>query len=421
MAETTPDTVYTLRNVPKTYTNFSGIAFPERGQESQTFLKPFIQMGTLAAPLHVKTTTIPLSEIQATTALTTGTVKGMNINIVTTAAMTGAGHVYGLYVTIDTDYKLGGSNTAIYGKLDLSTTGAAHGMASAITAELIVPNSSLSRGALYALELELGAGATSSWGSAGPVAMIYAGFWGTMTQINANAFFMHVVGLTGAAGAMLGANSNTLKVRIGTTTEYLMLSEYEDTLSIGLTGAKKTLVTGVPEIAVWSTSALTSGTQDVVKIDFTQTAAQQTGYIKGIRCTMTSDVKTPGSFNAIKGIVDFSTNGYAWGDAAPLASELTMPNSVASHGTYYGMDMQISIGASSNWESAGPCAFIKFGLLGTPLEFEEEGYLFHLTGFGAATAGEIFDVCTADAASHALKILINTTPYYIMLQDNVDA
>jgi len=60
-------------------------------------------------------------------------------------------------------------------------------------------------------------------------------------------------------------------------------------------------------------------------------------------------------------------------------------------------------------------------MLGTPLEFEQYGYLFHLDGTGAATAGEIFDECTASAASHALKILIGTTPYWIMLQSNVDA
>jgi len=171
-----------------------------------------------------------------------------------------------------------------------------------------------------------------------------------------------------------------------------------------------------PMAQMYVTSALTAGTIDLFKIDFTQTAAQQSGYIKGIRCTMTSDVKTPGSFNAIKGIIDYSTDGYAWGDCAPLASELTVPNSVAPHGAYYGIESQIAIGASSNWNSAGPCAFMHFKANGTVLQFEQNGYLFHFDGIGAATAGEIFDTIGSATPTHELRILIGTTPYFIMLQ-----
>ena len=263
----------------------------------------------------------------------TGAVRSMVIEQTMTTAAT-ASQVEALRVEITSNVKTGAWANAIMAQIDYSTSGAAHGMAATICAEMVPPNSSLARGALYALDLEFGCGASSTWASAGPVAFIKFENWGTAAHFSANAFFFHLAGETGAAGALLGANSNTLKVRIGTTTQYLVLSEYEDTLSIGLTGAKKTLVTGVPEIVVWSTSALTSGTQDVVKIDFTQTAAWQTGYCKGLRCTMTSNVKTPGSFNGLKGIIDYQTNGHPHGDCAPVASELIPPNSSAVRGTF---------------------------------------------------------------------------------------
>lgn len=174
-------------------------------------------------------------------------------------------------------------------------------------------------------------------------------------------------------------------------------------------------------IQIHLTSTAASGTMDVVQISYTQSTAQTSGYIKGIRCTMTSNVKTPGSFNAVKGIIDYQTNGYAHGDAAPLAAELTMPNSQATRGTFSAIEAQIAIGASTNWDSAGPLSFLRLKVNGTVLKFEEEGFLLSLQGIGAATAGEIFDTCTAAAASHALKILIGSTNYYILLQDNVGA
>jgi len=192
--------------------------------------------------------------------------------------------------------------------------------------------------------------------------------------------FFELTGSTAGSGNLLGASQNTLKVCIGTTDQYLFLSEYEDTISIGLTGAKKTLITTVPEIVVWSTSALTSGTQDIVKIDFTQTAAVTSGYIKGLRCTMTSNVATPGSFNGLKGIIDYSTNGYPHGDCAPVASELIPPNSSATRGTFSCFEAQVVPGASSAWNSAGPLSFLRCKVGGTVAHFDSYGYLFTIEG-----------------------------------------
>jgi len=156
-------------------------------------------------------------------------------------------------------------------------------------------------------------------------------------------------------------------------------------------------------------------------ISQTHTVAATASQTEGLKVLVTSNVKTGAWCQAIVAALDYSTSGAAHGEAGPLYAELTLPNSSLERGELYGLGIGIGVGASSSWGSAGPVSFIKFDCWGTVLGLETNGYLFHLAGIGAATAGEIFDTCTAAAASHALKILIGSTPYYIMLNSNVDA
>jgi len=175
-----------------------------------------------------------------------------------------------------------------------------------------------------------------------------------------------------------------------------------------------------PMAQMYVTSALTSGTVDILKIDWTQTA-DTTGYQKGIRATITasSGVKLGSSAKCVYGSLVPSTEG-STGYGAALAADVTLPNGSLVHGGLYGLDINLIGQASSSWASAGPVAFIKFNAAGTALPVETGAYLFHLDGIGAATAGEIFDTCVATPPSHSLKILIGTTPYYILLTNNVD-
>jgi len=160
----------------------------------------------------------------------TGTIRGLTNTVTMTAAST-ANIVEGFRSAISANVKTGAWCNAIVGSIDYSTSGAAHGMAAAICAELIPPNSSLARGALYALDVVIGCGASSSWGSAGPVAFMHFENWGTKTYMSANGFFFHLAGETAATGGLLSLGSNTIRIRIGTTTKYLMLSTAEDTIT----------------------------------------------------------------------------------------------------------------------------------------------------------------------------------------------
>ena len=135
--------------------------------------------------------------------------------------------------TLNSNFKTGASASAVYGKLDYKDTGSAHGMAQAITAETILPNSSLQRGQINAIDLELGGGASTSWASAGPVTFMRMGAWGAglVAGMNlTNAYIMDIQGLTSTSGGSFDATqapaaaNASLKIRVGGTDYFIMLS-----------------------------------------------------------------------------------------------------------------------------------------------------------------------------------------------------
>ena len=134
---------------------------------------------------------------------------------------------------LKSEAKLGAWAHAVEAKLDLGTSGSAHGLASGGTSILIPPNGSLQRGALYSHIFEVGCGASSTWGSAGPVAFCKFDQWGTAAHFDANAFFFDVQGLNEGTGKLFSAGAGalttagTLKMRVGGTTYYLMLASNE--------------------------------------------------------------------------------------------------------------------------------------------------------------------------------------------------
>lgn len=175
-----------------------------------------------------------------------------------------------------------------------------------------------------------------------------------------------------------------------------------------------TLRNNTNAVLIGVTSALTSGTQDVFKIDYTNTAARSSGYVKGIRCTMNSNVKTPGSFNAIKGIIDYKTSGAAHGDAACLSSELIPPNSSLARGSLTCVEAQVVPGASASWGSAGPLSFMRCKLSGTATQWDIRGYFIDFQGL-AAGSNKMIDSDGGDLASEGgIRCLMGTTPIWLL-------
>ncbi len=164
----------------------------------------------------------------------TGNFKELSVMRTYKAILPTAQHQTPAEFIINSEYKLGAWAHAMACQLDLKTTGSAHGLASAGTSILIPPNGSLERGALYAHVFEVGCGASSTWGSAGPIAFLKFDQWGTKTYFDPNAFFFDIQGLTEGSGNMFSSGADvicahTLKCRIGATTVYLMCAAGEST------------------------------------------------------------------------------------------------------------------------------------------------------------------------------------------------
>lgn len=144
-----------------------------------------------------------------------------------------SGTTYAAEVNIKSDVKLGSSASAVQASINLGTTGSVHGEGSSLYGEMVPPNGSLSRGALYCLGLGMGAQASSTWGSAGPVAFIKYDSWGSGTIFDTTGHFWDIQGLTEASGSVFSegggalTTAGTLKIRIGAATFYIMLSSNE--------------------------------------------------------------------------------------------------------------------------------------------------------------------------------------------------
>jgi len=168
------------------------------------------------------------ANIVRTSAAITGTLRSLNISQTMTGAST-ANVVEALYVKVTADVKTGAWANAIVGAIDYSTSGAAHGMAAAICAELTLPNSSLARGALYCFDMYMSIGASSSWASAGPVAFMKFEAGGTVAQLLTNGYLFHVAGVTAENNGLFDDSSSAianaiLKIRVGTTDYFILLS-----------------------------------------------------------------------------------------------------------------------------------------------------------------------------------------------------
>lgn len=237
MAETTPDTVYELRNVPKTYTNFSGIELPERGMQGQTFLKPLLRMGNSTTAVSLGTSGIPPFELYTTTALAAGTLR----NIYSELNLTGdtAANIEALYVQVISEEKTGSWVNAIVGRIDFGTDGdARNGMAAPLCGELNFPAKALNGGVYTVLDLEIEAPTSfvHDANAALPKSFIRFGLWGAAAgEIDDHGYLFHLDGVTAGDGDLFDTSQDvdgvrgdaSLKININGTEYWIPLCDNE--------------------------------------------------------------------------------------------------------------------------------------------------------------------------------------------------
>ena len=184
-------------------------------------------------------------------------------------------------------------------------------------------------------------------------------------------------------------------------------------IQVGLDGTPLVAQAGAPMFESWVDTGLAAGTYNANEMHLVQSAAIQTGYVKTLRVHATSNVKTGGSFNAVYAKLDYQTDGYPWGDCAPVSSELVMPNNAAiPRGLFTCAELQIIGGAASAFGGGGPLSFLHCKASGTKAFVEDEAYLIDLDDM---VIGDDHIVRTNTTTStHGIRILIDGVRYDIL-------
>ena len=170
---------------------------------------------------------------------------------------------------------------------------------------------------------------------------------------------------------------------------------------------------------VVKSSAATSGMVRSSVVTQTMTAAATGNQMEAFKSEVISAVKTGGWCNAVVGRISYGTAGYANGMAAAIVGDMQVPNAVLTRGGYYSADLELDIGSScANWPSAGPVAWINFGMYGTTTTMDSYGYLFSIPDVAAGT-GSLYDTDASGATGDAtLKIIIGGVVKYLLLADD---
>jgi len=119
--------------------------------------------------------------------------------------------------------------------------------------------------------------------------------------------------------------------------------------------------------------------------------------------------------------IDFALAGTVSGFGAGVDAQVLLPNDALAS-TVTALNAELYSAGSSSSVTGGTASFIRCVAGGDATgaaTVDTSGYLMSIQGLTAASH-KLFQANTATAASHALRILIGSTPYYIMLTD-IDA
>ena len=193
-----------------------------------------IVAGTSGTPLDLSTTaTNKAIAIYTTSASTNGstTVLPAYVNATMTAAA-GVGRALEAYLKVD-DVALGAWSNALKGYIDFNDSGSVAGLGSAICAEMKMPAGAMPGSGTYGvMELELDCPTT--WSGTNPVSFVYAEVSGnTAANFDDNGYLLNLQGLTDGDGHLL--YDPTLKIKVGTGTKYLVMSDAQGKLDLGAT------------------------------------------------------------------------------------------------------------------------------------------------------------------------------------------
>jgi cytoskeletal protein CcmA (bactofilin family) len=160
------------------------------------------------------------------------------------------------------------------------------------------------------------------------------------------------------------------------------------------------------------TSSSTSGSTSIESMYVKQTMTGAGGVGGRARFHLDTNVALGGWSNALKAEVTYGETGRTAGLGSAFCAEMTLSAGTTS-GTYSVFEGELNLGSDA--ETGTATSFMYLSVNGDDkATFDTSGYILNLQGL-AANSGKVFQENTAAAATHALRILIGTTPYYVML------
>ena len=354
--------------------------------------------------------------IVTTCALTTGSIKSMEIAQTHTGANT-ASNIEVLKVQLTSDVKTGAWVNAIFGRINYTANGYAYGSGSAICGELSMPAGGPGQGtySVFQAEIDIPTGATAIGHE---TSVFDINIWGGKKDLfDDHGYFFTITGIASATTHFWF--ENTLKCKVLGTDWYLPLSSAEAEYKV-----TKTLSAEADRVInIITTSALATGSIKSVEIAQTHTGASTAHNIEVFKAQLTSDVKTGAWVNAIFGRVNYTVNGWAYGSASAVCGEVSLApgGSHSGQGTYAVFQAELDVPASAVGIGS-ECSFFRASVWGNQSGlFDDSGFVFVLTGIASGSAHLWYDKGSAITPGDASEWLRVKTPggtRYLMLYDS---
>ena len=359
--------------------------------------------------------------IIATTSITSGSNYAVEISHTNTAGSTA--NLGALFATT-TAGAAGSGFMGLMSRVDMDTYNASTGGANALYGEILLPDAAQNGGEYHVAVLTLaesGAGFVPINNVTIPTSFMKYETWGGAAEhMDDYAYLWYTNGFTAAADHLISLTSQTARVNIGKVARYMVLSQMQDGLGLGVTGTRMVLTANTDQaIEVFTTSPTTTGNHWANQLHH-QNSATTTG-TQGVLWVENDVVAQAGGQNAGYFKIDMNAIQAPTGGVSVLNLEMVMPTGTQNGGEYHALviDVDCPSGTDLVLNDAIPISFMKLEVYGdTDDEFNECASLFYLSGV-VDTEGGIFESETVAAGNadftHVLKINIGHTPYYIGL------
>jgi len=361
--------------------------------------------------------------IIATTSITTGSNYAVEISHTNTAGS--AANLGALFATTTAGAN-GSGFMGLMSRVDMDTYQASTGGANALYGEILLPNDTQNGGEYHVAVLTLAEKGTSFASSATvdiPTSFLKFETWGGGADwVDDDDYLFYMNGFTAEADHLVSLTSQTARVNVGKKDRYMVLSQMQDGLGLGVSGTPMVLAATTDQATeIFSTGSSTSGNHFHNYIKTTSTAQTTGGHFA---LYVENDVayqaagQMGGYFKVDMNAVQAPTGG-----ASVVNAELVMPTGVQNGGQYnaFVADVECPETMDMFYNPALPSGFMKLEVYGNPTavtDFNLSANLFNLSGITAATDA-MLEATTIAAGNvdltHSLRINIGGTAYYIGL------